>query len=341
MSESSRHASSVPGKPHEVAFVPNTSDGISVVAAGLDWRPGDSIVGAECEFPSNLVPWKRLEQFGVDYRRVEENQGRIDPEALFDRVDHSTRVLALSWVQYASGFRSDLRRIGAFCRDHDILFVVDSVQGLGAIRFDVERDLVDVSVGAAHKWLLGPEGIGLLYVSDRVVEKINPTRVGWRSIRRDPAHQYIIDYVDGAMRFETGTHNAMGIYALGASLELLLEIGLDRIEHLVLEHTRQLRRGLEDLGFEVTGGARQAELSGIVAAAHPRASSASLVEMLQARGILCSDRSDRVRIAPHFYTTEEEIDRLLNTLESHLRNDATPGDSSSNLRQCEPSLRRV
>ena len=170
--------------PHEVAFVANTSSALSAVAAGLEWRPGESVVGALPEFPSNVYPWMALRPLGVEYRQVAERAGRIDAEELWDLVDEGTRVVALSWVQYASGFRSDLKQIGELCRENGVLFVVDAIQGLGALRMDVERDLVDVAAAAAHKWLLGPEGVGVLFVSDRVVQRIRPVHLGWRSMAR-------------------------------------------------------------------------------------------------------------------------------------------------------------
>ncbi len=145
-------------EPHEVAFVENTSTALSMIAGGLDWRPGDNVVGAALEFPSNVYPWMQLADFGVEYRQVPERAGRIDPEELIARLDDRTRMLALSWVQYASGFRSDLARLGAACRERGVLFVVDVIQALGALELDVERELVDVAAASGHKWLLGTEG---------------------------------------------------------------------------------------------------------------------------------------------------------------------------------------
>ncbi|HSS52274.1 MAG TPA: aminotransferase class V-fold PLP-dependent enzyme [Thermoanaerobaculia bacterium] len=302
-------------EPHEVAFVENTSTALSMIAGGLAWRPGDNVVGAALEFPSNVYPWMQLADFGVEYRQVPERAGRIDPEELIALLDDRTRMLALSWVQYASGFRSDLARLGAACRERGALFVVDVIQGLGALELDVERERVDVAAGSGHKWLLGTEGAGLLYVSDRVVDRLRPARSGWRSTRDifQWAH-YDLTWAEGAKRFESGTLNVYGIVALGASLEILQEAEAAAVEEQVLALTRQAARGLADLGFSVVSSSVPDETSGIVTATHPRLDPQELVKRLGERDVVVAARAGRFRISPHFYNTEEEIDRCLGEL---------------------------
>ena len=300
---------------HEVAFVENTSTALSLVAEGLDWQPGDNVVGAALEFPSNVYPWMGLASRGVEYRQVEERGGRIDPDEILARLDSRTRMLALSWVQYASGFRSDLARLGRACRERGILFVVDVIQGLGALPLDVEADFVDVAAASAHKWLLGPEGIALLYVSDRVVERLRPARAGWRSMR-DPFQwtAYDLTWNQGARRFESGTLNAYGIVALGGSLEVLLKVGAEEIEPRVLALADLAARGLEGLGFSVVSSRRRGETSGIVTAVPPGRNAQDLIKPLDQRGIVVAARAGRLRIAPHFYNTADEIERCLGEL---------------------------
>ena len=200
----------------EVAFVENTSGALSIVAEALPWQAGDNVVGALCEFPSNVYPWMRLADRGVELRMVPERDGGLDLDELAGTMDERTRVLALSWVQYASGYRADLARLGRLCRERGVLFVVDVIQGLAALALDVERDLVDIAAGSAHKWLLGPEGIGLLWVSERVLDRLRPVRSGWRSVR-DMLDWTTFDPTPaaGAKRFESGTLNVLGIRALG------------------------------------------------------------------------------------------------------------------------------
>jgi cysteine desulfurase/selenocysteine lyase len=299
----------------EVAFVENTSTALSLVAEGLDWKPGDNVVGAALEFPSNVYPWMSLAARGVEYRRAEERDGRIDPGELFALIDSRTRMVALSWVQYASGFRSDLERIGRACRELGILFVVDVIQGLGALGLDVEADFIDVAAASAHKWLLGPEGIALLYVSDRVVERLRPLRTGWRSVR-DPFQwtDFDLTWGEGAKRFESGTLNVYGILALGGSLEVLLEIGAGEIEPRVLALANLAARGLANLDFKVVSSRHRQETSGIVTAVPSGRTADELVKRLNERGVVVAARAGRLRIAPHFYNTADEIERCLEEL---------------------------
>lgn len=297
---------------HEVAFVENTSTGLSAVAEGLPWQPGDEVVGAQPEFPSNAYPWMRLADHGVIYHRVPERDGRLDPDEILALLGERTRVLALSWVQFASGFRCDLARLGAACRERGIVFVVDAVQGLGALALDVEAAGIDVCAAACHKWLLGPEGVGLLYIADHVLERLRPPRSGWRSAR-DPlawGAPERVTWNDGAPRFESGTLNIYGIHALGASLELLLAAGADTVERRVLALAERVARAFADAGFSLVSSRRPGETSGIVTATHGAATPEVLVERLAARGVTAAARSGRLRAAPHLYNTEEEIDRF-------------------------------
>lgn len=303
--------------PREVSFCENTSTGLSAIAEGFtDWQPGDNVVGAHLDFPSNVYPWMRLADYGAEYRQVPERDGRIDDDELISRIDGRTRMVALSWVQYASGYRCNLARIARACRERGALVVVDVIQGLGALELDVERDLVDVAVASAHKWLLGPEGIGLLYVSDRVVERLRPIRSGWRSMR-DQANwtEFRVEFNEGAKRFESGTLNAYGITALGASLEILLEAGKAEVERRVLALTERAAAGLAERGFRLISSREPGETSGIVTAVHPRHAADDLVRRLAEKGVGVAARAGRFRVSPHFYNTEEEVDRMLAALD--------------------------
>lgn len=303
--------------PREVSFCENTSTGLSAIAEGfVDWQPGDNVIGADLDFPSNVYPWMRLSDYGVEYRQVPERDGRIDDDEVISLIDDRTRMLALSWVQYASGYRCNLARIGQVCRERGALLVVDVIQGLGALELDVERDLVDAAVASAHKWLLGPEGIGLLYVSDRILERFRPTRSGWRSMRDQLAWtEFRVELNEGAKRFESGTLNAYGITALGASLEILLEAGKAEVERRVLALTERAAVGLAERGFRLISSREPGETSGIVTAVHPHHTADDLVRRLAEQGVGVAARAGRFRVSPHFYNTEEEIDRMLAALE--------------------------
>ncbi|HKP10453.1 MAG TPA: aminotransferase class V-fold PLP-dependent enzyme, partial [Blastocatellia bacterium] len=242
----------VNARPHEIAFMRNTSDAIATVANGLAWRAGDNIVMNNVEFPANVYPWMRVaEKCGVTIKKAIERDGRVDADELLALVDDRTRVVTISWVQFASGFRSDIQRIGRFCRERGVLFFVDAIQGLGGLQLDVGRDAVDAFAADAHKYLLGPEGVAVMYISERVLDRIEPTVVGWMSVKEaeqfaHAALDYRLDYREGALRFECGTLNTAGVYGVGAALDLFLEVGPAAIEAHLL--------GLSDyLAAQLTG----------------------------------------------------------------------------------------
>lgn len=306
----------VNAKAHEIAFMRNTSEALSAVANGIDWRKGDNVVTCNVEFPSNVYPWMRLcEERGIEMKFAEERSGRIETDELLSKVDDRTRVVTISWVQFASGFRSDLARIGKFCREHDILFVVDAIQGLGGLKLDVDRDYVDAFAADAHKYLLGPEGIALLYVSDRVIDRIRPTVVGWTSVNNYEQHlDYKLDYREGAGRFECGTLNSTGVYGLGAGIELFLEVGPETIESYLLELSDYLAERLMGKGYEVVSPRGDGQKSAVVTCKHERHTSRELYRLLQAKDIFTAPRANRLRISPHFYNTREEVDCLVDSL---------------------------
>lgn len=300
-------------KPSEIAFMQNTSAALSAIANGIDWRVGDNVVSCGCEFPSNIYPWMRLQQYGVQLRLAPERNGRLETDELLSLVDERTRVIAVSFVQFINGFRMDLSTIGRFCRQRGILFVVDAIQGLGALKLDVERDAIDALAADAHKFLLGPEGITIMYVSERVMPLIQPTIVGWTSVKNsfDKLLDYELDYRDGALRYEQGSLNAMGIHALGASLDLFLEVGIEGIEQHLLSLTDYLVAGLQAKGYRVISSRRPGEASAIVCCTHDRYSAVELHRRLLAHRIVVVQRLGRLRISPHLYNTVEEIETLL------------------------------
>jgi len=298
-----------------VAFAENTSAALSLVAEGLDWQEGDNVVGAACEFPSNVYPWMNLGRRGVELRLVPEVDGRVRVEEVAARVDARTRVVALSWVEYASGFRVDLGRIGELCRERGALFAVDAIQGLGALRLDVEAAPVDVVAAAAHKWLLGPEGVAVLWLAPRALDRLVPVRAGWRSTADMFDWQRLeLDFGDAARAWECGTLNAMGIHALGASLRLLLETGPDQVERRVLALADRAADGAPAAGWTVASPRGETERSGIVSLAREDADARAVATRLAEQGIVVADRAGRIRLSPHVYNTEDEVDRALAAL---------------------------
>ncbi|HEV7472542.1 MAG TPA: aminotransferase class V-fold PLP-dependent enzyme [Pyrinomonadaceae bacterium] len=303
-------------RPEQVAFVRNTSDGLSTVANGLTWRPGDNLVTFRNEFPSNLYPWLRIrDALGVEVRLCEERLGRVDVNELIGLIDGRTRLVAISQVQYASGFRVDLERLGRAARAHDALLVVDVIQALGVIPSDVEAELVDVAATACHKWLLTPEGVGLLYLSARARDRIQPTLVGWTSVpNADDYGNYEQGWNKGTLAWETGTGPAALIHGLEASLNLLNEVGIPRIQAHLEVLTDHLCERLRDTDCEIVSSRQPGEKSQIVCIRHLALSSLQLYSHLRQRNIVTAPRGDRLRISPHFYNTIEEIDELVSAL---------------------------
>ena len=306
----------VGARPHEIAFMRNTSEAISAVANGLGWLAGDNIVTTAVEFPANVYPWMRVAaKHNLTIKKAQERDGRIDAAELLALVDERTRAVTISWVQYASGFRADIQRIGNFCRERGVFFFVDAIQGLGGLRMDVERDGVDAFAADAHKYLLGPEGIAVMYISERVLDQIEPTVVGWMSVKQEEhSFDYRLDYREGAQRFECGTLNTAGVYGLHAAIDLLLEVGPETIEAHLLGLSDYLAERLNEKGYTVVGSRRAGETSGIVCCTHPRHTASRLYGHLGERNIVTAPRVGRLRVAAHFYNTRGDVDALVAAL---------------------------
>jgi len=298
--------------PDDVCFVPNTTWGIGLVAEGYPWLPGDNVVLAAEEYPSNQYPWLNLKTRGVEVRTVPSRGNRVDVADVRAATDARTRVVAASFVQYASGFRANLDDLGGFCRGRDIFFVVDAIQGLGVFPLDVQKTPIDALSADSHKWLLGPEGAGIAYVRREWIDRLHPVGVGAHSVvtPHDYAH---IDYAPQphAGRYEGGALNVAGIGAMGASLKLLLEAGIDSVGRRVSELTDYLCEKAPAVGLEVFSSRTPGDKSGIVSLATPGREPKAVFKRCKAAGVVVNVRAGRVRVSPHAYNTEAEIDRFL------------------------------
>lgn len=298
----------------EVAFVAGTSDGLSAVATAVDWRPGDSVVTAAGEFPANVYPWWGLARLGVETRIVPIENARLTLDSLIRFVDRTTRVVSVSAVDFAAGQRRPLAAIGEFCRRRGILFCVDAIQALGAVVVDVERDAIDCLAADGHKWLCAPEGCGILYVSRRWCDKLTPRRLGWKSVTDEGRYlPYHFDLKPNTLKFECGSLNYLGIHALGAAIDMMIEIGLHEVERRLLEVTARLRGALSEDGFAVVSPGGVDERSGITTVRtgqDPR----TVVAALRKAGVLASARGGGVRFSPHFYCDQGDIERCMEVL---------------------------
>ncbi|MEX2523902.1 MAG: aminotransferase class V-fold PLP-dependent enzyme [Gammaproteobacteria bacterium] len=296
----------------DVALLKNTSEALSVVADGLDWRDGDNVVISNEEFPSNRIPWQYQAGKGVTLREVDLHAD--DPEAaLMAACDGNTRVLAISSVQYASGLRLDLPRLGGFCRARDIVFCIDAIQSLGAHAFDIESAQADCVMADAHKWMLGPEGIALFWCRPQLRDRLTLHQFGWHMVR-DAGNFDSRDGTpaDSGRRFECGSANMLGIHALSASLSLFAEAGMANVEKRVLDNVQYLMDKLAAMpGVELLTRGDPGRLAGILVFRAAGRDSAELQAELVRNNVVCAARGGGVRFSPHFYTPREKLDKAL------------------------------
>jgi selenocysteine lyase/cysteine desulfurase len=304
-------------RAEQIAFMRNTSDGFASIANGLPWAKGDNIVSFAREFPSNYYPWRRIrDEYDVELRLCPDRDGRIDQDEFVSLIDSNTKVVAISSVQYESGFKADLERLGRAASEVDALFCVDIIQGFGAMPYDLPAQFVDAACGAGHKWLCGPEGCGLIYLSDRARERIKPTFVGWISVetpwdfedREQP-------FRSSAAAWESGTGTSSLYYGLEQSLKLLHETGKDIIEKHLYALTDHLCDSLAGSAYEIVSSRSNKEKSSIVCIRHQGGMNPNQIAAeLEKENVIVSPRGDRVRVSPHFYNNIEDIDRLLEVL---------------------------
>ena len=302
--------------PESIAFVKNTTTGLGLVAAGLDWQEGDNVVGVDREFPANIYPWMQLRRLGVELRLYRSPDGRIDVRRLAEMCDARTRVLAVSAVQFWNGFRLDLAVLRQALRNRDVLVVVDAMQAAGALQIDLSQAPVDFLAAGAQKWLLGPLAIGVVYVSPRMLERLQPAVVGTDSVVRDEEFfDYDLTLKPDARRYEEASPNYPGILGLGAAVNLLLRAGPTAVEQEVLRLADRLRAELPERGYQLLlKPATPAERSGIVSFRHPRMVPTELHARLKDAGVIISLRGDFLRASPHYYNNDRDLDRLLEAL---------------------------
>jgi selenocysteine lyase/cysteine desulfurase len=295
----------------EIALVKNTSEGISTVAMGLDWKPGDRVVAFREEFPANYYPWKRLEQRGIEVTWLSFR----DPLDRIDEACRGARLLAISFVQYLGGYRAPLREIGEICARNGCIYLVDAIQGLGAFPLDVRACRINSLAADGHKWLLGPEGCGILFIDQGLQEQIEPVEFGWSNVAR------YADYASRDMslrpdagRYECGTLNTIGCFGLRAAIEFLLEIGVESIAPAIQSLADRIAAGVQAKGYELLEERTPETGAGIVSFRKPGREAGEIVHALGAERIAAAPRAGWVRTSPHFYISPEDIDRMLEVL---------------------------
>jgi cysteine desulfurase/selenocysteine lyase len=278
--------------PDAIGLVRGTAHGISLLTEGFDWRPGDNVVGVRAEYPGNVHPWMALEDRGVEYRLAEPVGGRVTPELLLSLVDQRTRVVTVSHVEFWNGYRMDLETVGSELRRRGVVFAVDADQSAGALRLELERLPVDFLCAAAHRWLLGPQGIGFCYCRPDLLERLRPLLAG------------------------TAAVSVLEMAAFGAAVELLLDVGPDQVERQLLSLARRLAAGLAERGYQIVEPwpREPGEDSGIVSFRRPGSTPQEVLRDLNAARVVGRTHADSVRLSPHFYNTTEEVDHVLDVL---------------------------
>jgi cysteine desulfurase / selenocysteine lyase len=295
-------------QPKEIAFIKNTSEGLSFVAQGLRWHERDNVVTSAIEFPSNWTPWKRLEQKGVECRVA----ALPDVEHIEPLIDKRTRLVTISSVAFHNGFTADLSAIGELCASRGILFCVDAIQSVGILPTDVRAAKIDFLSLDGHKWICGPEGAGIFYVAAERLDELEVVESGWTNIdRKGKFIDCPTELLPDSRRFEAGALNTNGIYGLAAALELLLEIGIETIRDRAMSVATTLAAGLESIGWT-------APLLGspIVGATPPDVEKSILWyhRKLEEKGVVCAPREGLLRFSPHFYNGEDEAERVIDAL---------------------------
>jgi selenocysteine lyase/cysteine desulfurase len=312
------------GKPHfakligahakEVAFVENTSVGLNIVANMLNYPKGSKIVTTDLEYPSAVYPWLR-KRLGVKVHYVKNVNGKILLDDMEKAVDDKTVAVVVSHVEYANGFRHNLKVLSEIAHEHDAYLVVDAIQSVGTMPIDAKRDDIDFLTLSCYKWLLSPTGVGYLYVKDELIEKFEPPLVGWASVNQeifettDMWDIYEMPLAKTASRFEVGTPSYMSLTAANTAMKMLLDFGVENIQKRILHLTSHLMEKVKELGFKLQTPEEKHHRSGIVNFKIDKPK--ETVDKLRKKGIVVSERANGIRVSPHFYNTEEEIDQLV------------------------------
>ena len=300
------------GSSDEIALLKNTSEALSVVAYGLDWRAGDEIVISDQEFPSNRIVWESLAPLGIKLIQVDMGSSASPEQALIAALTSKSRLLSVSSVQYASGLALDLELLGAECRRRGVIFCVDAIQSIGVKPFDVQVCQADFVMADGHKWMLGPEGLAVFYCRREWIPRLALRQFGWHMV------EAVGDYdrkdwrpAASARRFECGSPNMLGVHALHASLGLLLEVGVDQVSHLVSSKVSYLIDMLSKNSADIVSPTEPARRAGIVTFRLPEVASDALFRHLQTHGVICALRGGGIRFSPHFYTPRPVLERAV------------------------------
>jgi len=298
-----------------IAFIDNTSNGLNILAQSIQWKKGDRILLNDIEFPANVYPFLNLKRFGVEVDFVKSENGIVTADQIINAIKPQTKLVSVSFVQFLSGYKVDIEKIGNYCRSNNIIFCVDGIQGIGAVTIDVKKCKIDFLSCGTQKWLLGMQGLAFVYIDEELQKKIIPANVGWLSVENAwSLLDYKLDLKTSANVFQGGTLNAFGIYIFNTSLKLFKDFGFENIELEVLSNTKYFISKLKSVGLDCSlSNCSDAELAGIVTIKPKDAG--KVFEELEKKKIFCSIREGLIRFAPHFYNTHHEIDKVVEELQ--------------------------
>ena len=300
---------------HEIAFVKNTAEGISILANGLTYHEGDNIVIADQEHQSVLFPWIAVhERYGVELKVVKSVNREIPTEDMIAAIDEHTRVLIVSAVQFSTGFCSDLKRLGEACREKGVIFAVDGIQALGRLQLNVQDCHIDWLAAGSNKGLLGTLGAGFVYCSDRIVKDIIPCYAGYQSTVSHVAPPSVttefdhLEWYPHARRFESGNLSYNCIEAISNGVDLILELGIDNIDAHIRKLEKHLREQISDLSLPVVQAEDEKHWGGVICVYYPAEHEDDVVRILQSHNIYCTMRGGYIRFGLEFYNTLEQMD---------------------------------
>ena len=307
----------------EICLIRNTTEGIAIVAESFPWSEGENVVVLESEFPSNCFPWMTLKHRGVETRFCSTNMESFAPEQLFELIDSKTRIVSVSWVGYRTGFRCDLHQLAEGIHQRGALLFVDGIQGLGVFDLNTTDVPIDFLAADGHKWLLGPEGAGFLFIRSHLRNLLLSRGIGWNSVVNAGAfHDPQLILKESASRYEGGTYHVAGIAGLQASLKMLQSISLQQRELRVRYVTDQLVEGLQRLGFQIVSDRSNDHWSGIVSCTRPEIRLHYLKRTCQQQGVVVNHRGGYLRLSPHLYNNQDDIERLLDVLRESVSADS-------------------
>ena len=299
-----------------IAFLDNTTNGIIWLSQGIDWKAGDRIILNDVEFPANVYPFLQLKEKRVEIDFIKSTNGIVTAEEVIESIKPQTKLISISFVQFLSGYRIDLEKIGKVCKEKEIIFSVDAIQGLGAIRLDVEKFHIDFLANGTQKWLLGLQGLAFIYVRKELQDKMKSAPIGWLAVK-DAWNLLDFDLTtkETAERFQPGTLNNLGIYAFNSSMKFFKEFSFDEIEKQVISNSKYFIDELERIGYKSSlFSLPEKHLSGIVSFKSENAQ--KIFDILSQKKIVCSLREGYIRFAPHFYNTKQEIDLVVDTMQN-------------------------